>query len=209
MSYWIGRLWLWVFGWKLEGKAEAPAKYVFIAAPHTSYWDFPFMLATAFVLRTRVCFLGKHTLFTAWYGGFYRWLGGIPVDRRSPQNLVSQIAERFHESTDLILAVPPEGTRSKVGYWKSGFYHIALNAGVPVGFGYLDYERRCCGLGGFLHPTGNIRDDMDVVRAFYESVKGKHPEKVSPIRLREEEVVQDSFIEMDRTYIRSTEQPRA
>ena len=104
------------------------------------------MLATAYVMRVRISWFGKHTLFIPPWGWFMRRLGGIPVDRRAPQSLVTQMAERFKSSDDLILAVPPEGTRSKVRLWKSGFYHIAVQSGVPIGLAYLDYERKLCGL---------------------------------------------------------------
>jgi len=186
LSYWIGRLWLRIFGWKVQGEAATYRKFVLIAAPHTSGWDFPFMLATAYVMRVHISWFGKHTLFDPPFGWFMRRLGGIPVDRRSPQSLVMQMAEKFRSSDDLILAVPPEGTRRKVGVWKSGFYHIATASDVPIGLGYLDYSRKLCGLGIFVVPSGNVNEDMNRVRAFYRNVRGKYPEMESEPRLREE-----------------------
>jgi hypothetical protein len=115
-----------------------------------------------------------------------RKLGGIPVDRRAPQSLVMQLAEIFKSREDLVLAVPPEGTRSKVDFWKSGFYHIATASGVPIGLGYLDYGRKLCGLGLFVMPSGEVNKDMKVIRDFYRSIKGKHPALESEPRLREE-----------------------
>jgi len=187
MKYWIGKIWLALFRWRLEGETELPAKFVFIAAPHTSNWDLPHMLATAYVLRVRISWLGKHTLFTGLLGRLLRALGGIPIDRRIPQNTVDRIAELFNSASSLILAVPPEGTRRKTEYWKSGFYHIARRAGVPIGFGFLDYGRRCCGVGGFLNPTGDIHGDMDKVRAFYKDMRAKYPDGQGRFRLREED----------------------
>lgn len=184
--YWAGRLWLWLFGWEARGDAAAFKKYVAVAAPHTSNWDFPFMLAAAYVLGVRPSWMGKHTLFGPPWGWFFRRLGGIPVDRRSPHSLVSQMAERFGESEELILAVAPEGTRGRVAFWKSGFYRIAVESGVPLGLCFLDYERKLCGLGPFLTPTGNVREDMDKVRDFYRRIRGKRPELQSEPRLREE-----------------------
>jgi 1-acyl-sn-glycerol-3-phosphate acyltransferase len=186
LAYRIGKLWLWLFGWKVHGEAANHRKFVLIAAPHTSNWDFPFMLATAYVMRVRISWLGKHTLFSPPWGWFLRKLGGIPVDRRSPQSLVDQLAERFSISDGLVLAVPPEGTRSKVDVWKSGFYHIAAESGVPIGVGYLDYEKRLCGLGMFVMPTGNIHEDMNKIRSFYRDIRGKHPELECEPKLREE-----------------------
>ena len=186
LLYWIGRLWLWSFGWKLHGEAATYRKFVLIAAPHTSNWDFPFMLATAYVMGVRLSWFGKHTLFIPPWGWLMRKLGGIPVDRRSPQSLVIQMAEKFQSSADLVLAVPPEGTRSKVGLWKSGFYHIASKSGVPIGLGYLDYSRKLCGLGMFVMPSGKVNEDMNKIRAFYRNIRGKHPDLESEPRLQEE-----------------------
>jgi 1-acyl-sn-glycerol-3-phosphate acyltransferase len=186
LSYLIGRFWLWLFGWKIRGETPTYRKFVFIAAPHTSNWDFPFMLATAYAMRVRISWFGKHTLFIPPWGWLMRRLGGIPVDRRAPQTLVMQMVDKFRQSEDLVLAVPPEGTRSKVDVWKSGFYHIASESGVPVGLGYLDYQRRLCGLGMFVVPSGNIPEDMNRIRSFYRDIRGKHPELESEPRLREE-----------------------
>jgi len=186
LSYWIGRFWLWLFGWKICGEDSTYRKFVFIAAPHTSNWDFPFMLATAYAMRVRISWFGKHTLFNPPWGWLMRKLGGIPVDRRAPQTLVMQMAEKFRNSDALVLAVPPEGTRSKVDVWKSGFYHIASQSGVPIGLGYLDYQRKLCGLGMFVIPTGNVKEDMNKIRDFYRNIRGKHPDLESEPRLREE-----------------------
>jgi len=144
------------------------------------------MLATAYAMRVRISWFGKHTLFIPPWGWFMRKLGGIPVDRRAPQSLVVQMAEKFKSSDGLVLAVPPEGTRSKVDVWKSGFYHIASESGVPIGLGYLDYDRKLCGLGMFVIPSGNVNEDMNKIRGFYRSVRGKYPDLESVPRLREE-----------------------
>jgi 1-acyl-sn-glycerol-3-phosphate acyltransferase len=144
------------------------------------------MLATAYVMRVRISWLGKHTLFIPPWGWFMRKLGGIPVDRRAPHSLVTQLAEKFKSSDDLVLAIPPEGTRSKVGVWKSGFYHIASESRVPIGLGYLDYDRKLCGLGAFVMPSGDVNEDMNKIRGFYRSIRGKYPDLESEPRLLEE-----------------------
>jgi len=182
----LGKLWLTCCGWRIQGEQPTCRKFVFIAAPHTSNWDLPFMLATAYAMRVRISWFGKHTLFVPPVGWLLRLLGGIPVDRRSPQSLVMQMAEKFNKSDYLALAVPPEGTRDKVARWKSGFYHIARESGVPIGLGYLDYGRKLCGLGMFVLPSGNVRADMDQIREFYKNVRGKYPELESEPRLVEE-----------------------
>ena len=184
--YWAGRLWLGLFGWEVVGDARAYSKCVVVAAPHTSNWDFPFMLAAAHAQDVRASWLGKHTLFGAPWGWFFRRLGGIPVDRRAPQTLVAQMGERFKSCDELVLALAPEGTRGRVPFWRSGFYHIANESGVPVALGFLDYERRLCGLGPYVELTGNVRADMDRIRAFYRNVRAKHPDLAGTPRLREE-----------------------
>ncbi|MFT3764925.1 MAG: lysophospholipid acyltransferase family protein [Minicystis sp.] len=185
----IGRSWLRVFGWELVGERELPRRFVFIAAPHTSNWDFPFMMATAWVLDVRIRWLGKHTLFAPPFGWFFRAMGGIAVDRRAPQGLVGQVVDRFAIEEDLILGIPPEGTRSKVDFWRSGFYHIAHGAKVPIGLAFLDFEKRRCGIGGFIMPTGDMRADMEKIRAFYRDIRGKFPDLECVPRLREEDEV--------------------
>lgn len=186
MRWLIGRLWLRLFGWTLEGTPPAGPKWVLIAAPHTSNWDLPFMLATAWALRVRVHWLGKHTLFRLPFGPVMRWLGGLPVDRRAPQGMVAQVVAEFARRERLVLAIPPEGTRSHRDFWKSGFYHIAAGAQVPIATGFLDFARRRCGVGPTLTVTGDVRADMDQVRAFYEPLQGKSPADKGPVRLREE-----------------------
>ena len=144
------------------------------------------MLATAFVMRVHITWFAKHTVFKFPFGWFMRKLGGIPVDRRAPQSLVKQMAERFEKSDYLILAVPPEGTRRRVDLWKSGFYHIAAQGGVPIALGYLDYGRKLSGIGAYLMPSGDINADMDTIRTFYRDIRGKYPEGESEPRLQEE-----------------------
>ena len=184
----FGRCWLRLFGWELQAPPPViPLKFVFIAAPHTSGWDLPFMLATAYALGIRISWLGKHGLFEPPLGWLLRRLGGIPVDRRVPHHVVSRTAEMFRSHERLVLAVPPEGTRRKVKYWRSGFYHIALQSAVPIGLGFLDYPTKRCGLGPLIVPTGNVRHDMDSIRVFYHEIHGKHPALQGEPRLREED----------------------
>jgi 1-acyl-sn-glycerol-3-phosphate acyltransferase len=184
---WIGKSWLKLFGWRLEGtQPPFPKKFVFLAVPHTSNWDVPFMLAAAYVLDVRISWMGKHTLFEGPFGWAMRALGGLPVDRRAPQGLVQQVIDLFGEREELILGIPAEGTRRRVKFWKSGFYRIALGAGVPICLGFLDFEKKRCGLGPFLMPTGDVHADMEKIRAFYRDIRGKHPELESEPRLKEE-----------------------
>jgi 1-acyl-sn-glycerol-3-phosphate acyltransferase len=183
----LGRMILGAFGWKTVGGPPAHGKYVLVAAPHTSGWDFPFTVATFWKHGVKLHWIGKHTLFKPPFGGFFRALGGIAVDRRAPQNLVQTLAQRFAESERLVVAVPVEGTRKRQEYWKSGFYHIARAAGVPVVLGALDFVKKEATLGPAIFLTGDMKADMDKIRAFYADKVGKHPEWFGPVRLRDEE----------------------
>jgi len=181
----IGRLFLGFFGWRTEGQLPEGSKFVIIAAPHTSNWDLPFMLAVSYVFGVRLSFLMKHTMFWGPFGPFFRWLGGIPVDRRARHNLVQQCVDAFRQHEQLVLAIPPEGTRSKVRYWKTGFYWIAHDAKVPILLGFLDYKRKVGGLGPTVFPSGGLKADLEKIREFYRGISGKHPSQMGEIELQE------------------------
>ena len=166
-------------GWKIEGSLPPNgAKSVLIAAPHTSNWDLPYTLMVAFALRLNIYWMGKHQIFRPPFRSLMMWLGGIPVHRESANNLVAASAAAIKAANGpLQLVVPPEGTRSKVRYWKSGFYYIALAAEVPIVLAYMDYERKISGLGPVFQPTGNLEADMQTIQAFYKPYKGKNPDQ--------------------------------
>ncbi len=163
-------------GWKAVGRPLENARFVMIGAPHTSNWDFVLMLLVALKLRLKLHWMGKDTLFPAPVGWLMKWLGGIPVDRSRHHNLVDHTVAQYRENPELIVLVPPEGTRSRVKEWKTGFYHIAVNAEVPVLMGYIDAAKKEAGLADFFHPTGNLEVDMPVIRAFYAGKTGINPE---------------------------------
>jgi 1-acyl-sn-glycerol-3-phosphate acyltransferase len=165
-----------LLGWKAVGRPVEGARFVLIGAPHTSNWDFPLMLMVVLQLRLRVYWMGKHSLFPFPFTGFMKWLGGIPVDRRRNQNLVDQTVQQYKENPELVVLVPPEGTRAKVKEWKTGFYHIAVNAGVPILMGYVDASTKEAGLADFFYPTGDIEKDLPAIRAFYANKVGINPE---------------------------------
>lgn len=181
----VGETWLKAFGWKVEGGVPDVKKAVVVAAPHTSNWDFPFTMAVAFALEMDISWLGKHTLFEGLQGAFFRWMGGIPVDRRARHDLVSQVVKVLNDSERLMVIVPPEGTRSKTARWKTGFYYIAVGADVPIILGFLDFERKVGGLGKVFRPSGDLTADMAQIAEFYRHVKGKHPDRMSVITLGE------------------------
>ena len=163
-------------GWTLAGQLPADQpKCVLIGAPHTSNWDLPYTLMVAFALRLNVYWMGKQQLFRKPFGPMMRWLGGIAVDRTQSTNLVSASARAIREADGaLCLVVPPEGTRSKTRQWKTGFYWIAHEAGVPIVMAYMDYPRKLSGLGPVFRPTGNLEADMIDIKAYYAQFKGKN-----------------------------------
>ncbi|MBO3089293.1 1-acyl-sn-glycerol-3-phosphate acyltransferase [Cellulomonas dongxiuzhuiae] len=160
---------------------------IIIGAPHTSNWDFVLMLAIAWEAELPFRWLGKHTLFQGPAGPLMRALGGIPVDRRDPAGLVDDIVGRMAAGERFYLVVTPEGSRSGSG-WKSGFYRIARAAGLTVTLGYVDRTTMTAGLGPTLTLTGDVRADMDVVRAFYADKSGFVPARRTEPRLRDEAV---------------------
>ena len=185
-TYFLGWLWMRIFGWKVEGEIPQGGKAVLIAAPHTSNWDFPFMLAAAFVLRVKLSWMGKDSLFKRPFGWLFRRLGGIPINRSAAHGIVDQMSQRFNQAKALIIAVAPSGTRSHRDHWKSGFYWIAAQAQVPIICGYLDYRLKRAGLGPSVLPTHDLSADMDRIRAFYEGIRGRNPELETTIRLLDE-----------------------
>ncbi|MCP4755847.1 MAG: glycerol acyltransferase [Proteobacteria bacterium] len=166
-----------ITGWRAEGELPETRKFVLIAAPHTSNWDLPIMLYLAFVFKVKIYWMGKDTIFRQPFAGFFKWLGGIPIDRSKANNVVDQSIEQLQRHEELILTVPPTGTRKKVTKWKTGFYHIAHGANVPIVLGFIDYRRKVGGLGPVVHPTGDIEKDMKTIMAFYAGITGKYPEK--------------------------------
>lgn len=168
-------------GWKVDGALPAGQdKCVLIAAPHTSNWDLPYTLMVSFVLRLTPYWMGKRQIFAFPFGPMMRWLGGIAVNREQSSNLVAASAQTLREADGpLQLIVPPEGTRSKTRYWKTGFYWIAHTAQVPIVMAYMDYERKLAGLGPVFVPSGDLEADMERIKAFYAPFKGKNARQFS------------------------------
>ena len=172
-------------GWRVGGEIPEDKKMVVIAAPHTTNWDLPIMLAVAFYYRVDLKWMGKDSLFKGPFGWLMHALGGIPIDRSKSNNVVDQMVAIYQEADDLLVAIPPEGTRSKVRYWKTGFYNIAHGAGVPIAFGYLDYKNKVGGIGGKLTTTGDYDADLEKIKAFYAPITGKYDERTDEARRKE------------------------
>jgi len=182
LGYFLGKAWLSAFGWKIEGEAPGVRKAVVVAAPHTSAWDFPFTLAAGAVLGVKMSWLGKASLFRGEVRGrLMRWLGGIAVDREKRSDMVGAVVDLLSATDDLFLVLSPEGTRGKATRWKTGFYHMAVGAKVPLVLGYLDYAKKTAGFGDVFYPTGNLDADMRKIRAFYKDVTPKHPALVGEV----------------------------
>ena len=169
-------------GWTAVGTIPEPRRFVLIAAPHTSNWDFPYFLGLAHSLGLDVHFMAKRSLFRWPFGGFMRQVGGVPVDRSASRDMVQQMIDEFAARDRFALTIAPEGTRGAVAKWRTGFYQIALGAGVPIVCGYMDYARNSGGLGPAIMPTGDYDADMAPVFAFYGTITGKHPDRMTRLR---------------------------
>lgn len=169
--------------WRMVGEPPRPQS-VLIGAPHTSNWDFVFALLGFWSLDIECRWVGKHTIFRPPFGWLMRRLGGIPLNRSTTREFVPEVVSWFEREPNLTLCIAPEGTRSRKEHWRSGFYWIAHGAGVPIGLAFLDYENRVGGIGDVIVPTGDIEADMEKIGAFYAEMRGKHPEKLSPIKVQ-------------------------
>jgi 1-acyl-sn-glycerol-3-phosphate acyltransferase len=187
MRHWLANKLLKLFGWSAEGSLADQPKCVIVVAPHTSNWDFPVLMLVAVALGLKVTWMGKHTLFRPPFGWIMRRLGGMPINRSARHNMVDQAVESFRVHDRLLLAIPPEGTRKRAPYWRSGFYHIALGAQVPIAFGFADYRRKVGGIGGVIMPSGDVDADMALIRDFYSEIVGKRPDQFGEIRLKSQD----------------------
>ena len=163
---------------------------ILIGAPHTSNWDFVLMLALAWHWGINVRWLGKNSLFKRPFGPLMRALGGIPVHRDNPRGLVDQIVRQVRQGGPTYLVITPEGSRTAVRYWKSGFYRIARETGMTVTLGFVDRRTMTTGLGPTLTMTGDVRADMDAIRAFYAGKIGVRPggERIPRLHAEDEQV---------------------
>ncbi|QTD49395.1 lysophospholipid acyltransferase family protein [Sulfidibacter corallicola] len=182
----IGKTYMKLLGFKAVGEIPTEAKVITLAVPHTTNWDLPNMLFYCFSTDQRISFMMKASVFRWPFGGFFRAMGGIPIDRSKKNDTVAQMVKAFEESDYLNVVIPPEGTRGRRDYWKTGFYYIALEANIPIVLGFLDYARKEVGYGPVLHPTGDIEKDFEKIAAYYKErgVQGKYPKNQSEIRPR-------------------------
>lgn len=172
----FGRFMMGIRGWRVEGTIADIPRLVLIVAPHTSNWDFPTGLWVKLAMHMGARFVGKHTLFRFPLGVFMRWLGGVPVDRAAAAGFVGEAARAVREAERMTLVIAPEGTRKRTDKWKSGFYRIAIEAGVPIVCAGFDYPRRVVFFLPPFHPTGDYERDLAVLRSFYRPEMALRPE---------------------------------
>ncbi len=172
----IGHAMMSLGGWQFEGSVPDEPKFVLIVAPHTSNWDFVVGVVALFCIGFRVSFLGKHTLFKWPLGIFMRWLGGIPVERSVSRDRVGENIGAFKSADKLILAVAPEGTRKLVKDWKTGFYHVAHGAGVPIVPVAFDYGAKTIRLYPPFRTTGDVEGDLMKIKDIYRTVVPRNAE---------------------------------
>lgn len=171
-------------GWKLRVAWPDAPKVVIIVYPHTSNWDFIVGYLARLAMRMKASWIGKHTLFRWPLGPLLRRMGGIPVDRSQAHGLIEALVEAFARQPSLCLVLAPEGTRSRRDHLKSGFYRLALQAGVPVGLGFIDWSTRTVGVERWISLTGDEAADLAVIREAYAGKVGKRPELASEIRFK-------------------------
>jgi len=164
-------------GWRVDGKLPDLPKFVLIGAPHTSNWDFVLFLGVIFSLQANVRFMGKAELFHFPIGWFFRYCGGVPVDRKKSTGLVEQMVKVSNESEKFILTIAPEGTRHHVQEWKRGFYHIAKSAGIPIVMAAVDGRHKTVRIGQVFHPTEDIEADIKSIQEVFTGIVGIHPRR--------------------------------
>lgn len=169
----FGRAVLRLLGWRVVGTVPDLPKFVVAVAPHTSNWDFVIGAAAMFALDLDLAFIGKHTLFRGPFAPLLRGMGGIPVDRSKPHGVVDDSVAAFSCMERRVLALAPQGTRSPVARFKTGFLHIARGAGVPILLAALDYEAKCVRLGPTFNPGADVEADRTWVESHFASVRGK------------------------------------
>jgi 1-acyl-sn-glycerol-3-phosphate acyltransferase len=177
VAQWLSIRLLALFGWRVVGQLPAAPRFVLIVAPHTSNWDFPIGVLAMFATGIQLNWLGKHTIFFFPASILLRWIGGEPVNRGTRAGIVETAIERFRTRPQYVFAVAPEGTRKRVEQWKTGFYRIAIGAGVPILTVAIDYPRRVVDLGTLYYPVGDEAEDLRQLRRRYRAEMARYPEQ--------------------------------
>ena len=173
----LGRWSLRAIGWRLEGEFPNIPKFMIIVAPHTSNWDFFVAVATKLALSLKVTFFGKHTLFRWPLGIVMRALGGIPVFRHAPRNIVEQTVDQINQSDQIVLALSPEGTRRKLPAWRTGFHYVAWGAKLPIVPAALDFSTKTVRFFPVYEPVENVETNIAVLGRHFAASMAYHPDQ--------------------------------
>ena len=173
----VSWIYLKCIGWTYHGAPPKETKYIVLAGPHTSNWDFPLMISMASLIGAKAYWMGKKNIFVFGLGWFFKWMGGIPIDRSKSNDLVSQMVAHFENADELCVLIPPEGTRRRREKWKTGFYHIAKQANLPMVLSYIDYKKKTGGFAEVYWPTDDLEADMRYIQNFYAEKNPLYPEE--------------------------------
>lgn len=170
-----------LFGWKLDLRLPEESKVIVVGYPHTSNWDFILAMLAMPAMDFQFNWVAKHSMFNNPLGNTFKRMGGVPLNRDKSKGFVEHVISIFEERDRFVLAIAPEGTRSYRPRWKTGFYHIAIGAGVPLSLGYIDYQSKTLGIGKTFMPSGDIDEDFKVIADFYADKVGKRPQLQGPV----------------------------
>ncbi len=175
LTHFLGSSFMALTGWRTAGKLPPLSKFVMIMAPHTSNMDFMVGMGPMFALGLRVSFMAKSSLFWEPFGRYLRWVGAVPIDRSAPGGSVREAVKEFEKRERFILVITPEGTRKKVERWKTGFYFIACQAGVPIVPLTFDYSKREIRFGSPLNPSNDKEKDLATLKSFFHAGQARNP----------------------------------
>jgi len=173
----IARFGINISGWTIKGMVPDEERIVIIAAPHTSNWDFVLAMLAIFGLNIKLRWLGKHSIFKPGFKNFFKWLGGIPVYRDNPSNLIDNVVKIVKREKSIVIAMTPEGTRKKVKRWKTGFLRIAKQTHSKILLISIDAPTKSIEIGKIFNPTGNSEDDLAFIQKYYSSFRGINHQK--------------------------------
>ena len=175
LSRYLARTALRILGWEVSGNIPDEERIVVVAAPHTSNWDFILAMLTILALNVNLKWVGKSSIFKPGFKWFFKWLGGIPVDRNNPSSLMEDVKDIVAREKGLIIGVAPEGSRKKVIRWKTGFLRIAELTQAKILFFAVDAPSKCILIGDTFKPTGNVEEDLKFVKNYFSKFKGINP----------------------------------
>jgi 1-acyl-sn-glycerol-3-phosphate acyltransferase len=177
ITRWLGRTTLALVGWQIAGQPPNLPKFVAIGAPHTSNWDFPLGILLFIALGLRVSWMGKESFVNGPGKRVWQWMGGVAINRHATHGVVDQMIDVFNNQEKFVLGITPEGTRRKVDKWKSGFYHIAQGAKVPIFPIEIDYRQKRLKLHPVFAPSGELAVDLPQIQSLYANTSAKIPDQ--------------------------------